>query len=61
LIAALQGYPRAPLDSYAERILNAVNVHGWQSLGIGADIIGVGMFAVLCFFLVRAAKQKLEA
>ena len=60
LIAGLQGYPRLPSRQLGHRDLNAVNVHGWERLGIGADIIGVGMFAVLCFFLVRAARQKLE-
>ena len=32
----------------------------WESMGGTADLIGIAMFGVLCFLLVRAARQKLE-
>lgn len=32
----------------------------WEGMGARADLIGILMFGVLCFFLVRAARQKLE-
>ena len=61
LIAGLQGWRTGPGKSMANDILDAVGIHGWERLGHTADVIGIGMFAVLCFFLVRAAKKKLEA
>ncbi len=44
----------------AQQILDSVGVHGWEKLGATADLIGVGMFALLCFLLLRAAREKLE-
>jgi hypothetical protein len=44
----------------ANVILDAVGIHGWERLGGWADVIGIAMFGVLCFILLRAAKQKLE-
>ena len=62
LIAWLQGLPRDAADAsqtYAGRILDAVGVHGWSNLGGTADLIAAVMFALLCFALFRAARQKL--
>ena len=42
-------------------LLDKVGVHGWSHLGRGADVIGVAMFAVLCFVLYRAARSKMDA
>lgn len=44
----------------ANLVLDAVGIHMWESLGGWADLIGLAMFGVLCFLLVRAAKRKLE-
>ncbi len=44
----------------ANLVLDTVGVHGWAHLGGWADVIGIAMFGVLCVFLLRAAKQKLE-
>ena len=67
LIAALSGIPTTvtvdgqPREiSILERVLDAVGVHGWESLGAMADLIGVVAFAGLCFLLLRAAREKLE-
>jgi len=43
-----------------QRVLDFVGVHGWESLGAGADLIGIAMFGVLCVLLVNAARKKLE-
>ncbi|MGE0641482.1 MAG: OPT family oligopeptide transporter [Thermoanaerobaculia bacterium] len=59
LIAGLQGFPRPPQPSMAQQILDGVGVHEWAHLGATADLIGIAMFSVLCFFLLRAAKAKL--
>lgn len=62
LIAALQGIkvgPEGEAVTIYRYILDAVGVHGFENLGYWADLIGVGMFAVLCVTLVRAARQKL--
>jgi putative OPT family oligopeptide transporter len=62
LIAALQGIkvgPEGEAVTIYRYILDAVGVHGFEHLGYWADLIGVGMFAVLCITLVRAARQKL--
>jgi putative OPT family oligopeptide transporter len=32
----------------------------WENMGGAADLVGMVMFGVLCFLLVRAARQKLE-
>jgi len=42
-------------------VLDKVGVHGWESLGGFADLIGIAFFAGLCLLLLRAARQKLEA
>jgi putative OPT family oligopeptide transporter len=61
LIAWLQGLTQdaEAKVSYANWILNSVGVHGWESYGKTADVIAAVMFAVLCFFLVRAGRKKL--
>jgi putative OPT family oligopeptide transporter len=62
LIAALQGIKigeGAEAVTVYNSILDAVGVRGWEHLGGWGDLIGVGMFAVLCITLVRAARQKL--
>ena len=41
-------------------VLDKVGVHGWERLGSGADLIGLAAFAVMCVFLVRAARKQLE-
>jgi len=63
LIAALQGIPKetaAGTVSVANWILDSVGIRGWEHLGATADIIGVAAFAVLCWTLVRSARQKLD-
>jgi putative OPT family oligopeptide transporter len=68
-IALLAGIPMTVTgpDGQAREIsiltwlLDKVGVHGWEQLGRGADLIGMLMFALLCFFLYRAAREKLEA
>jgi putative OPT family oligopeptide transporter len=60
LIAGLQGWRTGPGKSMANDILDAVGIKGFEHLGHTADLIGIAMFAVLCFFLLRAAKEKLE-
>lgn len=62
LIAALQGIKvgaEGEAVTIYRYILDAVGVHGFENLGYWADLIGVGMFAVLCITLVRAARQKM--
>ena len=59
LIAGLQGVRTDPGRSMANDILDTVGVHGWERLGATADLIGLVMFAILCFFLMRAARKKL--
>jgi putative OPT family oligopeptide transporter len=64
-IALLSGIPTTGPDgreiSILRRVLDSVGVHGWESLGGGADLIGIAFFAGLCFLLLRAARQRLEA
>jgi putative OPT family oligopeptide transporter len=40
-------------------VLDTVGVHGWESMGGWADLIGIFFFAGLCLLLLRAARQKL--
>src|SRR5262245_20085120 len=52
--------------SLIDYVINTVGIHGWgehgwKNLGAGADLIGIAFFALLCFFLLRAARQRLEA
>ncbi len=63
VIAWLQGLTQdaAAQRSYAQWILDAVGVHGWEHLGRWSDVIAAVMFGILCVFLYRAARQKLEA
>ena len=64
-IALLSGVstsgPEGTEISILQWTLNKVGVHGWESLGGAADLIGIAFFAGLCFLLLRAARQKLEA
>lgn len=41
-------------------VLDLVGIHGWESMGGWADIIGLVFFTGLCFMLMRAARQKLS-
>jgi putative OPT family oligopeptide transporter len=59
LIAGLQGVRTGPQRSLAQDILDKVGIHGWESHGATADIIGIVMFAGLCALLLRAAQKKL--
>jgi putative OPT family oligopeptide transporter len=61
LIAGLQGIRTAPGRSLANDILDKVGVHEWGRLGGWADVIGIAMFALLAFTLIRAAQKKLTA
>jgi putative OPT family oligopeptide transporter len=64
LIALLSGVGKTTEDgrtiSLIQYIINSVGVKGWEDLGRWADLIGLAAFAVLCFFLLRAARQRLE-
>ncbi len=46
--------------SIIQWLADTVGVHGWERLGGMADLIGLVMFGVLCTFLIRAARRKLE-
>lgn len=66
-IALLSSIPKTVVIDGVERevsliqyLLDSVGIHGWESLGAGADLIGLLMFGVLCFLLVRTAKQKID-
>ncbi|MBI2401789.1 MAG: oligopeptide transporter, OPT family [Gemmatimonadetes bacterium] len=62
-IALLAGIPitvEGQEISIMQWIGDTVGVHGWERLGGLADLIGVVMFGVLCTFLIRAARRKLE-
>ncbi len=62
-IALLAGIPitvEGQEISIMQWIGNTVGVHGWERLGGLADLIGLVMFGVLCAFLIRAARRKLE-
>jgi len=64
-IALLSGVSTTAADgreiSILQWTLDKIGVHGWESMGGVADIIGIAFFAGLCFLLLRAARQKLEA
>jgi hypothetical protein len=64
LIALLNGVETTNAQgqsiSLIESILNAVGVHGWESMGGWADLIGLIFFSGLCFLLIRAAREKLQ-
>lgn len=66
-IAILSGVPvtemvagAAQKVSLMEHVQNIVGVHGWERFGAGADLIGTGMFAVLCVILMKVALKKDE-
>jgi putative OPT family oligopeptide transporter len=59
LIAGLQGWRTGPSRSIAQDILEGVGVEEWARLGGWSDLIGLGMFALLCGLLIRAGRQKL--
>lgn len=46
--------------SLIQWILDGVGIHGWESLGGAADLIGLAMFGVLCFMLINAARKKMS-
>jgi len=46
--------------SIMQYLLDTVGIHGFEHLGAWSDLIGVAMFGVLCFMLVRTARKKLE-
>lgn len=64
-IALLSGISTTGPDgkeiSILRLVLDKVGIHGWEHLGGFADLIGIAFFAGLCFLLLRAAKQKLDA
>jgi putative OPT family oligopeptide transporter len=60
-IAMLRGIETEGQQSLLEWLLNGIGVHGWESHGGIADFIGIAMFAALCFLLIRAAKERLQA
>ena len=45
--------------SLIQWLLESVGVQGWEHLGGVADLIGLAMFGVLCFLLIRAARAKM--
>src|SRR5215831_16542704 len=65
LIALLSGVGKTTADgqtvSLIQYVLDTFGIHGWEHLGGWADLIGIVAFAVLCFLLLRAARQRLEA
>jgi putative OPT family oligopeptide transporter len=64
-IALLSGIPTAGPDgreiSILTWVLDKIGIHGWERFGAAADLIGIAFFAGLCFLLLRAARQKMEA
>lgn len=65
-IALLSGIPKTVMVDGQEKevslmqwLLDSVGIHGWEHLGGMADLIGLAMFGVLCFLLIRAAREKL--
>jgi putative OPT family oligopeptide transporter len=62
-IALLSGISTTAADgreiSILTWVLDKVGIHGWESLGGFADLIGIAFFAGLCLLLLRAARQKL--
>ena len=64
-IALLSGIPKTVMVDGQEKevslmqwLLDSVGIHGWEHLGGIADLIGLAMFGVLCFMLIRAAREK---
>src|SRR5262245_19353806 len=64
VIALLSGVEKTAADgrkiSLIDYVKDAVGIHGWEHLGGWADLIGIILFAGLCFLLLRAARQKLD-
>lgn len=64
-IALLSGVSTTGPDgrevSILSRVLDTIGIHGWRDYGVAADLIGIAFFAGLCFLLLRAARQRLEA
>jgi putative OPT family oligopeptide transporter len=65
LIALLSGIGTTTSDgrtvSLIQYVIDSVGIHGWEKYGAVADLIGIAFFAGLCFLLLRAARQRLEA
>ena len=62
VIAALSGVPITVAGkqiSLITWIWDKVGVQEWASLGGGADLLSVILFAGLCFMLIRAGREKL--
>jgi putative OPT family oligopeptide transporter len=66
-IALLSGIPKTAMVDGVEKevslmqwILDGIGIHGWEHLGAFADLIGVAMFGLLCYLLIRAAREKLS-
>ncbi len=66
-IALLSSIPKTVMENGVEKqisfiqfLTDAVGIHGWESFGGGADLIGLIMFGVLSFLLIRAARQQLS-
>lgn len=64
-IAILSGIPISEMIDGTSKevslmtfVQDKIGVHGWESLGAGADLIGALMFAVLAVLLVRTAMKK---
>jgi putative OPT family oligopeptide transporter len=64
-IAILSGVPVTEMlegvarkVSLMEHVRNIVGVHEWERFGVGADLIGTAMFAVLCAILMKVALKK---
>jgi putative OPT family oligopeptide transporter len=64
-IAILSGIPITEMIDGASKdvslmtfLQDKVGIHGWESLGSGADLIGAGMFALLGVLLVKTAMKK---
>jgi putative OPT family oligopeptide transporter len=64
LIALLSGIGVTGADgqkvSLIRYVIDTVGIHGWESHGAIADLIGIAFFAGLCVLLLRAARQRLE-
>ncbi|MBI1761986.1 MAG: oligopeptide transporter, OPT family [Acidobacteria bacterium] len=55
----VNGQPKSV--SVIQYLLDTVGIHGWERFGTAADLIGILFFAGLCFLLLRASRQPLEA
>lgn len=57
-MAIPQGIRTTPGNNWLGDFHNKIGIHGWERFGAWADLIGIGMFALLAFFLVRAGREK---